>query len=44
MFTSFARNEGKCVIIVTHSKKVASVADVQLNMSNGTLNEGVGNE
>ncbi|MCL2203287.1 MAG: ABC transporter ATP-binding protein [Defluviitaleaceae bacterium] len=37
MFTSFAREEGKCVIIVTHSSKVASVADVKLNMKNGEL-------
>jgi putative ABC transport system ATP-binding protein len=37
MFTSFARNEGKCVIIVPHSNKVASLADVKLGMRNGEL-------
>ncbi|MCL2499467.1 MAG: ABC transporter ATP-binding protein [Defluviitaleaceae bacterium] len=37
MFTSFARNDGKCVIIVTHSKKVASIADITLGMKDGTL-------
>ena len=37
MLTSFARDDGKCVIIVTHSKKVASIADVTLGMRDGTL-------
>jgi len=37
MFTSFAREEGKCVILVTHSQKVAAVADVQLSMREGLL-------
>jgi putative ABC transport system ATP-binding protein len=37
MFTSFAHNDGKCVIIVTHSKKVASMADITLGMKEGTL-------
>jgi putative ABC transport system ATP-binding protein len=37
MFTSFARNDGKCVIIVTHSKKVASIADTTLGMREGTI-------
>jgi putative ABC transport system ATP-binding protein len=27
IFESLARDEGKCVIIVTHSKKVATIAD-----------------
>jgi len=37
MFTSFAHEDGKCVIIVTHSKKVASMADVTLGMKDGIL-------
>jgi len=37
MLTSFARDDGKCVIIVTHSKKVASIADVTLGMRDGIL-------
>jgi len=37
LFTAFAHKENKCVIIVTHSDKVAATADIQLNMSNGTL-------
>jgi putative ABC transport system ATP-binding protein len=37
MFTSFARNDNKCVIIVTHSHKVAGIADIKLNMHNGML-------
>jgi putative ABC transport system ATP-binding protein len=37
MFTSFARNDNKCVIIVTHSPKVAATADIKLNMREGTL-------
>jgi len=37
ILTSLAHNEGKCVIIVTHSKKVSSVADVTLGMKDGKL-------
>jgi putative ABC transport system ATP-binding protein len=40
MFASFARDEGKCVIIVTHSDKVAAVADVKMKMNEGMLNFG----
>ena len=35
--SSLAHDEGKCVIIVTHSKKVTSIADNILSMSEGRL-------
>ena len=38
ILTSLAHDEGKCVIIVTHSKKVSSIADEILGMNNGALN------
>ena len=37
ILTSLAHNEGKCVIIVTHSKKVSSIADEILSMNSGVL-------
>ena len=37
IMTSIAHDEGKCVIIVTHSKKVSSVADEIWSMKDGTL-------
>lgn len=37
IFTSLAHHEGKCVIIVTHSKKVTSIADVILGISDGKI-------
>jgi putative ABC transport system ATP-binding protein len=37
ILTSLAHDDGKCVIIVTHSKKVSSIADVVLGMKEGTL-------
>jgi len=37
ILTSLAHNEGKCVIIVTHSKKVSSIADITLGMKDGNL-------
>lgn len=37
IFTSLAREENKCIIIVTHSKKVTSIADVVLGISDGKL-------
>ena len=37
ILTSLAHNEGKCVIIVTHSKKVSSIADDILGMKDGKL-------
>ena len=37
IMASLAHHEGKCVIIVTHSEKVAGVADVVLVMSEGCL-------
>ena len=37
ILTSLAHDEGKCVIIVTHSKKVTSIADELWEMKNGEL-------
>jgi len=37
ILTSLAHNEDKCVIIVTHSKKVSSVADEVWGMKDGKL-------
>ncbi|WP_026478714.1 ABC transporter ATP-binding protein [Alkaliphilus transvaalensis] len=37
ILTSLAHNEDKCVIIVTHSKKVSSVADEVWGMKDGYL-------
>lgn len=37
IFTSLAHDEGKCVIIVTHSKEVTLIADVILGMSSGKI-------
>jgi len=37
ILTSLAHNDGKCVIIVTHSKKVSSIADEILGMKDGKL-------
>lgn len=37
IFVSLAHSEGKCVIIVTHSKKISSVADEVLGMKDGCL-------
>ena len=37
ILTSLAHNDGKCVIIVTHSKKVSSIADEVLGMKDGKL-------
>lgn len=37
ILTSLAHTDGKCVIIVTHSKKVASVADEVWSMKDGNL-------
>jgi putative ABC transport system ATP-binding protein len=34
---SLAHDDGKCVIIVTHSKKVAAIADEILAMEKGAL-------
>ena len=39
ILTSLAHDEGKCVIIVTHSKKVTSIADVVLGMKDGNLSQ-----
>ena len=37
ILTSLAHDEGKCVIIVTHSKKVSSIADAIFGMKDGKL-------
>lgn len=37
IFTSLAHEEGKCVIIVTHSKKVTSIADEVWGINDGKL-------
>ena len=37
ILSSLAHDEGKCVIIVTHSKKVSSIADIVMGMKNGVL-------
>jgi len=37
ILTALAHDEGKCVIIVTHSKKISSVADEVLGMKDGVL-------
>jgi putative ABC transport system ATP-binding protein len=37
IFTSLAHDEGKCVIVVTHSKKVTTIADIIYGMSDGKL-------
>jgi putative ABC transport system ATP-binding protein len=37
ILASLAHNDGKCVIIVTHSKKATSIADEVLGMKNGEL-------
>ncbi|MCL2665505.1 MAG: ABC transporter ATP-binding protein [Defluviitaleaceae bacterium] len=40
ILTSLAHESGKCVIIVTHSKKVSSIADCVLTMKDGGLAAG----
>lgn len=37
IFKQLAHEENKCVIVVTHSKKVASEADIVLKLENGAL-------
>ena len=39
IFTSLAHNEGKCVIIVTHSKKVTTIADEIWGLDKGTFRQ-----
>ena len=39
ILSSLAHEEGKCVIIVTHSKKVTSIADVVFAMKDGNLSQ-----
>lgn len=37
IFKRLAHEENKCVIVVTHSKRVASEADIVLTLKNGEL-------
>lgn len=37
IFSSLAHDEGKCVILVTHSKKVTTIADTIYGMSDGMM-------
>jgi putative ABC transport system ATP-binding protein len=37
ILSSLAHNDGKCVIIVTHSKRVMSIADKILGMNSGVM-------
>jgi putative ABC transport system ATP-binding protein len=37
ILTSLAHDDGKCVIIVTHSKRVSAIADVVLGMKEGII-------
>jgi len=39
ILTSLAHDDGKCVIIVTHSKRVAFIADVIYGMTSGSLSQ-----
>jgi len=39
IFKSLAHNEGKCVIIVTHSKKVTTIADEILGLEKGVFKQ-----
>jgi len=39
IFTQLARNEGKCVIIVTHSKKVTTIADEVWGLDKGIFRQ-----
>lgn len=39
IFTNLAREENRCVIIVTHSRKVTSVADVVYGLNDGKISQ-----
>jgi len=39
IFTALAHEDGKCVIIVTHSKKVTSIADTVYGIKDGQMSE-----
>ena len=43
IFTALAHEDGKCVIIVTHSKKVTSIADTVYGIKDGQMSEVRGN-
>ena len=44
IFTKLAHEDGKCVIIVTHSKKVTSIADTVYGIKDGKMSEVRGNK
>jgi len=44
IFTRLAHEEGKCVIIVTHSKKVTHIADETWGLDKGTFRQMVNNK
>ena len=39
IFSALAHEDGKCVIIVTHSKKVTSIADIVYGIADGKMSE-----
>ena len=39
LFTALAHEDGKCVIIVTHSNKVTSIADIVYGIKDGKMSE-----
>ena len=39
IFTALAHDDGKCVIIVTHSSKVTSIADIVYGIKDGQMSE-----
>ena len=39
IFTALAHTEGKCVIIVTHSRRITSIADVIYSIKNGQMTQ-----
>ena len=39
IFTALAHEDGKCVIIVTHSNKVTSIADIVYGIKDGKMSE-----
>ena len=43
IFTALAHEGGKCVIIVTHSKRITSIADTVYGMKDGQMSEVRGN-
>ena len=42
IFQQLAHEQGKCVIVVTHSKELAEQADVVLRLKKGKIADGIG--